>query len=743
MKKIYGYIKTYFITLLFCFIILFVEAICELNIPNLMSDLVNVGIQSHGIENSAPEAMSENAYILMKNFMVHEEKLKISENYIFIASGGLYSEYNYYLKKYPLLATENIYVLKKDHPTSKNILSSYFNNASMTMILSLKQVAEQNADAKNLSKDISEINLDNLYKLIPILESVSDARIISLRNETEDMDDYIKSQASIMITNQIYKELGINIYSIQSRYIMIVGLKMILMTILVAACAVTVALFSSRIASGVSRNLRKDIFKKIEYFSNVEFDKFSTASLITRTTNDITQIQTVLVFAIRLVCYAPIMAVGGMLMAASKNVSMSWVIALGSIFLIGLIVTIFSIATPKFKIVQSLIDKLNLIIRENLSGLMVIRAFGNQKYEEERFENANSELTKVNLFVNRIMIIMMPAMMLIMNCVGLLIIWNGAHEIEASKMQVGDMMAFMQYAMQVIMAFIMISIMFILIPRGLVSAERVSEVLNTCPSIKDKINPTALSYNHSGKLEFRNVSFKYLNADEYVLKDINFIAKKGETTAFIGATGSGKSTLINLIPRFYEATKGRILLDGIDIKDITQHELRNNIGYVPQKGVLFSGTIESNLKYADKEATDSEIKLAAEISQSVDFIKETEYGFKNPISQGGGNVSGGQKQRLSIARALIKKARIYIFDDSFSALDFKTDSLLRKALKKYTKDATVIIIAQRISTIMNAEQIVVIDKGKIVGKGTHKYLLDNCKEYLEIAKSQLSKEELL
>lgn len=742
MRKLAIYIKPYILTVLFCFAILFVEAMCELNLPNLMSNIVNIGIQDSGIENSAPEVISKNGFQLMTGFMNQSEKKLVNENYISVRTGGLSAEYNEYLSKYPLLATEDIYVLKQNRNTSIEKLNSCFNNASMTMILGLKQISEKNVIADEASKDISNINLDNLYKIIPVLENLSDSQIDSLRNDAASVDDSIVSQSAIMLNKQFYKEVGIDLFSMQSRYISKIGVYMIIMTLLSAGAAITVSFFASRIAAGVSKVLRRDVFKKVESFSNSEFDKFSTASLITRTTNDITQIQTVLVFAVRMICYAPIMAIGATIMAAGKSKSMSWIIVLGAVVLIGLISIIYAIAMPKFKLVQKLVDKINLITRENLSGMMVIRAFGTQKFEEDRFEKANSDLTKVNLFVNRVIVFMMPAMMFIMNSINLLVVWNGAHQIAASNMQVGDMMAFMQYAIQVIMSFLMISIMFILIPRASVSAERISEVLETEPIIKDKSNPVKLSDDHSGTVEFKNVSFKYSDAAEYVLKDINFISRPGETTAFIGSTGSGKSTLINLIPRFYDVTEGEILLDGIDIRDISQHDLRENIGYVPQKGILFSGDIASNLRYGDKNSTDEDIRKAADIAQATDFIESTEGGFNNPISQGGTNVSGGQKQRLSIARALVKKAKVYIFDDSFSALDFKTDAMLRKALREYTTNSTVLIVAQRVSTIMSADQIIVLDKGHMVGKGTHEELLKTCETYQEIATSQLSKEEL-
>lgn len=742
MKSLARYIKPYIITLSFCFIVLFVEAICELNLPNLMSNIINVGIQNSGIENSAPEAISSDGFKLMTDFMTSSEKSTVYANYTSIKSGGLSTEYNEYLSKYPLLSEEDIYVLKKGHKASIEKLDNCFNKAAMTMFLTFKQMSEQNEVAKNASNDISDINLDSLYKIMPALDNLSDDKINDLREAAGSIDDSISSQVAQMLTQQFYREVGVDLYSIQSNYIYKTGGFMVLMTLFSAIAAIVVSFFSSRISAGVSRFLRRDVFKKVESFSNAEFDKFSTSSLITRTTNDITQIQTVLVLAIRMVCYAPIIAIGATIMATRRCSSMSWIIVLGTLLLFALIAVIYFLAMPKFKIIQKLVDKLNLVTRESLSGMMVIRAFGTQKFEESKFEKANGELTKVNLFVNRVMVLMMPAMTFIMNAISVLVVWQGAHQISESNMQVGDMMAFMQYTIQVIMSFLMISLMFILIPRASVSADRIAEVLETVPVVSDKNNTVKLNPNHKGKIEFKNVSFKYHNASECVLNNISFVSNPGETTAFIGSTGSGKSTLVNLIPRFYDVTQGSILLDGVDIRDISQHDLRENIGYVPQKGILFSGDIASNLRYGDKNATNEDIKIATDVAQATKFIESTEKGLSNPISQGGSNVSGGQKQRLSIARALVKKAKIYIFDDSFSALDFKTDSKLRKALKDYVTDATILLVAQRVSTIMNADQIIVLDKGNIVGKGTHKELLESCETYREIATSQLSKEEL-
>lgn len=524
-------------------------------------------------------------------------------------------------------------------------------------------------------------------------------------------------------------------------FIIKTGFTMLGVSLLSASFTIIVSFLASRVAAGMCRTIRNDLFTNIESFSNAEFDRFSTSSLITRTTNDITQIQTLIVMIIRMIFYAPIMAIGGFVHALANSKSMSWIIALAIICLLGLIFTVFTIAMPKFKAIQNLIDKLNLVVRENLDGILVVRAFNTQDFEEDRFDKANKDLTNTNLFVNRVMVSMMPLMTLIMNLITVLIVWVGANQVSAFKMDVGEMMAYMQYVMQIIFAFLMLSMMFIMIPRASVSGDRIAEVLEAVSSIKNNEIASKLK-KCTGLIEFNNVSFKYPGGDEDVLHNISFTARPGETTAFIGSTGSGKSSIVNLIPRFYDVTSGEILLDEIDIRNIDLHDLRNNIGYVPQKGVLFSGTIKSNISYADKNANEEDILRAATIAQSMEFIDSKPEKFDTGIAQGGNNVSGGQKQRLSIARALLKKPQISIFDDSFSALDFKTDAALRKALKEETGGSTMLLVAQRISTIMNAEQIIVLDNGYIVGKGTHESLMQSCEVYKEIALSQLSKEEL-
>ena len=520
-----------------------------------------------------------------------------------------------------------------------------------------------------------------------------------------------------------------------------IGFRMILISLTGGMLSIAVGYLASRVGAGIGQQLRIDLFEKVESFSNVEFDRFSTSSLITRTTNDVTQVQTLVIMMIRMIFYAPIMGIGGIIHAVNNSASMSWIIALAIVVLVGIIATLFSLALPRFKVIQTLVDRLNQVVRENLSGLLVTRAFNTQDFEEARFDKENKTLTDTNLFVNRTMAAMMPLMMLLMNLITVLIVWVGSYQVSAFKIDVGQMMAYMQYVMQIIMAFLMMSMMFIMIPRASVSAVRIADVLESDPQIKNR--PDALLFSSSeGVLRFDHVSFRYPGAEEDVLHDIDFTAKPGETTAFIGSTGSGKSTIANLVPRFYDVTEGSITIDGTDIRDMELHSLRSQLGYVPQKAVLFSGTIDSNLRYADKNATDEEILSGAQIAQAMEFIDSRPEGFETPIAQGGSNVSGGQKQRLSIARALVKKPQIYIFDDSFSALDFKTDSALRAALRKETGGSTVLLIAQRISTIMDAEQIVVLEAGKIAGKGTHEQLMKSCEVYREIALSQLSKEEL-
>lgn len=742
MRKLFTYLRHYVLWVGVCVVLLFGQAMCDLSLPNLMSDIVNVGIQQGGIEETAPKAISEKGMTLMRTFMTDADKKTVSDTYTLIKAGS--SEAAAYEDKYPAVKTQNIYIEKENAAD----ISAIFGKATMTFINYMKQVAAQSgkstssSSSSSMTEGLSDIDFSKVYAMQPMLSALPSSAFDSARKTADSIDTSLLNQVSVVMVKQFYNELGVDTGSIRSQYVIKTGALMLLLTLAGAIATILVILIASRVAAGVARTMRRHVFSKVESFASSEFDKFSTASLITRTTNDITQVQMMLVMGIRMICYAPILGIGGIIMAVGKSVSMSWIIAVGVAVLIGLIMIVFSVAMPKFKIIQKLVDRLNLVTRENLSGMMVIRAFRTQQFEENRFDKANRDLTDVSLFVNRVMVIMMPMMMFLMNVISLVIVWVGAHQIEASALKVGDMMAFIQYAMQIIMSFLMIAIMFIMVPRAAVSAARVAEVLDTKPSIRDPEQPKTLGAHPKGTVEFRHVCFKYANAEDNVLEDITFTAHPGQTTAFIGSTGSGKSTLINLIPRFYDVTAGQILIDGVDIRELTQHDLHDIIGYVPQKGVLFSGDIASNLRYGRRDATDEEVALAADIAQASGFIAETEGGMQNSIAQGGTNVSGGQKQRLAIARALIKKAPILIFDDSFSALDFKTDSALRHALKEHTADSALLIVAQRVSTIMNAEQIVVLNEGRIAGIGTHKQLLESCETYREIASSQLTKEEL-
>lgn len=740
MFKLAKYLKPFIAMVVAAILLLFVQAMCDLALPDYMSDIVNKGIQQGGIASAVPEAVRQDQMDKLMLFMDKDDKDEVQKQYTLVDK--LNTDYDEYLKKYPSLKKQPVYVLNKINKAEVKKLNPIMGKA----FLAVSGVEKIKASAKDGVISLDGMKIPANTDLFAVIKKLPADQVLKMSENMNKKfaalgDNMIIQSAAAPIKAE-YAALGMNTDKVQNKYIINTGIIMLLISLLGAFAAVMVGLLSARTAAGTARNLRKNVFEKVENFSNSEFDKFSTASLITRTTNDITQIQMLIVIMIRILCYAPIMGVGGIIRALQKSTSMSWIIALAVIVLLGLISIVFSIAMPKFKIIQKLVDKLNLVTRENLSGMMVIRAFNTQKFEEKRFDKANQDLTGTNLFINRIMVLMMPVMMLIMNGVTLLIVWVGAHEIQNSAMQVGDMMAFMQYAMQIIMSFLMLSIMFIMVPRASVSANRVAEVLDTEVTILDPKKPRHFDEDMKGIVEFEDVSFRYPGAEEDMLKSIRFKALPGQTTAIIGPTGSGKTTLINLIPRFYDVTGGRILIDNIDIRDIMQYEVRDKIGYVPQKGSLFSGTIESNLKYADENADPENIKKAAEIAQAMEFINAKPEGMKAEISEGGTNVSGGQNQRLSIARAILKNPEIYIFDDSFSALDFKTDAALRKALRTQTGSSTVIIVAQRISTIMNAEQIIVLDDGKIAGIGTHKELMQNCTTYQEIALSQLSKEEL-
>lgn len=750
MFKLIKYLKNSIVPIIMIVGLLIVQAVCDLSLPDYTSSIVNVGIQQGGVENVTPEVIRKSELEKLELFISEEDQIEIKSNYILLDKDSLTNdEYNKYVKEYPALENEAIYKLtakKKDKGTIEKLNGIFAK--PMLVVQGFESDSEESKAMKAViiaqfppNMGIDE-NTDILEVFAQLPKEQLDAIMKDFDKKFEDLPNTMIDQAAIGYVKNEYSSIGMDTEKMQTNYLFYTGGLMVLIALLSMAATVAVGFIGARIAASLGRNLRSKVFSKVIGFSNTELDKFSTASLITRSTNDIQQIQMLMVMLLRVVFYAPILGIGGIIKVLNTETSMAWIIVVAVVAISAVVIVLFTAVMPRFKRVQKLVDRVNLVTREILTGMMVIRAFSTERHEEKRFDKANSDLTKNNLFVNRTMALMMPTMMLIMNAITILVVWNGSHSIDAGTMQVGDMMAFIQYTMQIIMAFLMISMVSVMLPRAAVSAGRIDEVLSTEYVVNDPEEPVKFVGANKGNLKFNNVSFKYPNAEENVLSNITFTARPGETTAFIGSTGSGKSTLINLIPRFYDVTEGEILLDGIDIRKVSQHKLREKIGYVPQKGVLFSGTIESNLKYAGDNITDEDMIKASEISQATDFITATKDSYNTEISQGGTNVSGGQKQRLSIARAIAKNPDVYIFDDSFSALDFKTDAALRKALKKETLDSTVLIVAQRISTILHAEQIIVLDEGRIAGIGTHKELMETCDVYKQIALSQLSKEEL-
>lgn len=755
MLKILKNLKESWMAVIAIIILLCIQAAADLKLPDFTSQIVNVGIQQSGIENVAPEVIRKSTLDNLQYFTDDYET--ILENYEIVEK----NEKN--IKEYPLLESEEIYKLKNISKSELENLNNIISKPLMTLsVMSNEETANkikekmQSTNAES-SQEIDQSQMAQMQALSTVLENgtlmdaikvlpeeARESMLKEVKEQIDSMSDTILKQGAIAAVKNEYEAIGVSTTSISNKYIIKTGLQMLGVAMITMVSAISIMFLSSRVAARLGKTLREKVFRKVLSFSNQEFNEFSAASLITRSTNDIQQIQQLLSILFRVVVYAPIIAIGGLITVVStSNLSMAWIIGLAVLAILIVVGTLFATTMPKFKKSQTLIDKLNLVSREILTGIPVIRAFNTQKREEDRFESANKDLMKNSVFVNSVMSMMMPIMMFIMNSIMILIIWVGGHNIDSGVMQVGDMMAFLQYTMQIVMSFLMISMISIMLPRASVSAKRINEVLEKEPAIKDKpeLEQAKFDLKKKGLVEFRNVSFRYPDAESEILSDISFTANPGETTAIIGSTGSGKSTVVNLIPRFYDVTGGEILIDGVNIKDVSQKDLRNKIGFVPQKGILFSGTIESNIKYG-KDITDDEMKRVAEIAQASEFIEKKDEKYDSEIAQGGNNVSGGQKQRLSIARALAIDPEIFVFDDSFSALDLKTDRNLRDALKKQTSGKTIIMVAQRVSTIMNAEQIIVLEDGKIVGKGTHEELLKNCETYKQIALSQLSSEEL-
>ena len=741
MKNLFKYAASYWKAMIAILLILVLQAYCDLSLPAYTSDIVNVGIQQGGIEDEVPRQIATEEMEKLLLFVSEDDQQTVMDAYT--EDNTSYKKEAYVLKDSVAEDEHTLRKLKEILQIPMMMTSGIESGSDTTKQMEEKlkeQMSQGMSQGMQQSVPLDDMSMFDLLKMLPAEQRTT--MVEKIEEQMSEMPDTILDQAAVSFCKSAYKDLGMDMDQTQIHYLLKTGGQMAALALLGMVASIMVAFLASRVGASAGRDLRSGVFHKVVGFSNNEFNHFSTASLITRSTNDIQQIQMLIVMLLRMVLYAPILAIGGVLQVMKTNVSMSWIIGLAVIIIAFVVLLLFLVVMPKFKVLQNLVDKLNLVTREILTGLPVIRAFSTEKHEEERFDDANRTLTKTNLFVNRAMTFMMPVMMLVMNGVSVLIVWTGAHGISDGKMQVGDMMAFIQYTMQIIMGFLMLCMISIMLPRAAVAADRVEEVLKSETMIHDPKQEKHFPEDGKGVLTFDHVSFRYPGADEDVLEDITFTAKPGETTAIIGSTGSGKSTLVNLIPRFYDVTSGDITLDGVDIREVKQHELREKLGYVPQKGVLFSGDIASNIMFGNSHGSDDEMIEAAEIAQATEFIDTKPEKYKSPISQGGSNVSGGQKQRLSIARAIAKHPQVFIFDDSFSALDYKTDVTLRRALAEKTSGSTVLIVAQRISTILHAEQIIVLDEGKVAGKGTHAELLKNCPVYREIAESQLSRKEL-